>query len=193
MFDSMEALIKATRSYRSFKPGIKISEETLRRFVSLTRYTASSVNLQPLKYKICVDNEECGIVCEKVRYAKALKNIVLPPEGHEPSAYILIFLDKHLSENLLTFRRDIGIAAQTIMLCATEKGLGGCMIGNFDSENICNGLKIPDHLSLQLVIALGIPDEKVILEDETDGNVTYYRDEDNIHHVPKRTLSEILI
>lgn len=189
----LENLVKANRSFRSFKPGLTIPEETLLEFVELTRFTPSSVNLQPLKYKICVTPDECAIIANNVKYAKALKGITLPPKGHEPSAYILIFLDKSISENLLTFRRDIGIVAQTIMLAAVEKGLGGCMIGNFNSDAICPALGIPVQYSLQLVIALGHPDEEIILEDAVDGNVLYYRDENSIHHVPKRPLDEILL
>lgn len=189
----LKELIKANRSYRSFKPGVTIPSETLLELVELTRFTPSSVNLQPLKYKICSTPEECAIIAQNVKYAKALKNITLPPKGHEPSAYILVFLDKSISENLLTFRRDIGIVAQTIMLAAVEKGFGGCMIGNFNSDGICPSLKIPTQYSLQLVLALGQPDEDIILEDALDGNVLYYRDESSVHHVPKRPLNEILL
>lgn len=193
MHKMIKDIVKANRSFRSFRPDSPIPTETLLEFVELTRFTPSSVNLQPLKYKICTFPEECAVIAQNVKYAKALKGITLPPKGHEPSAYILIFLDKSISENLLTFRRDIGIVAQTIMLAAVEKGLGGCMIGNFNSDAICPSLGIPARYSLQLVLALGHPDEEIILEDAVDGNVLYYRDENSVHHVPKRPLDEILL
>ena len=188
----LDSIIKANRSYRSFKKSERISEETLRALVDICRYAPSSVNLQPLKYKICYTEEDCALIEPHVRYAKALKNITLPPVGHEPAAYVMIFLDTSIADNLLTYRRDVGIVAQTMLLSAVEKGYGGCMIGNFDGEDLSRIFGAPEGYSLQLVVALGVPDEEIILEDIKDGKVNYYRDENNVHHVPKRTLDEIL-
>ena len=189
----LKELIIKNRSFRSFKPGVTVSREMLTDFIDTIRFAPSSVNLQPLKFAVCTDAEECEILRQNVKYAKALKNVVLPPEGHYPSAYILIFLDTSISENLLTFRRDVGIVAQSIMLLAVEQGLGGCMIGNFNGEAITKAFNTPENLSLQLVLALGEPDEEIILEQAESGKITYYRDENFVHHVPKRPLDEIMV
>ena len=189
----LKDLIIKNRSFRSFKPGVKMSAEMLTDFIDTIRFAPSSVNLQPLKFMVCTEAEDCELLRQNVKYAKALKGITLPPEGHYPSAYILIFLDTDISDNLLTFRRDVGIVAQSLMLLAVEAGYGGCMIGNFNGPAIMEALRTPKNCSLQLVLALGEPDEEIILEEAKDGKITYYRDEAFVHHVPKRPLDEIII
>ena len=87
----------------------------------------------------------------------------------------------------------MGIAAQTIMLAAVEKGLGGCMIGNFDAEKVCDALEIPKELKPRLILGLGKPDEKVVLEEMVDGKTAYYRDENFVHHVPKRKTEDMIL
>jgi nitroreductase len=81
-----------------------------------------------------------------------------------------------------------------MLLGAVEKGLGGCMLGNFDKEELNKALSLPETMSPQLIIAIGKPDEKVVLVDTSDdGSTKYYRDENDIHYVPKRKLEDILI
>jgi len=41
---------------------------------------------------------------------------------------------------------------------------------------------------------LGKPKEKIVIEPMTSaGNIKYWRDEQGVHHVPKRSLDEIII
>jgi nitroreductase len=91
------------------------------------------------------------------------------------------------------FARDFGIAAEVIMLSATEDGFGGCMIGSFSPTKISEILALPEGIVPNLVIALGKPDETVTLVDVVDGQTKYYRDEAGNHYVPKRSLEEILL
>ena len=45
-----------------------------------------------------------------------------------------------------------------------------------------------------LIVALGKPDEKVVITDvPKDGDIGYYRDEDDVHYVPKRRLEDIVL
>jgi nitroreductase len=93
-----------------------------------------------------------------------------------------------------TFGCDHGIAAQSILLGAADRGLGGCMIGSIDRDALRKKLDIDDHLQILLVIALGRPAERVVLEDMTpQTGIEYYRDQQGIHHVPKRPLDQIII
>ena len=55
----------------------------------------------------------------------------------------MILGDKSVTE---IFGVDHGIAAQSIMLGATEAGLGGCMIGSIKREELCDELSIPDNM-----------------------------------------------
>ena len=114
-----------------------------------------------------------------------------PAEGERPSAYIVILGDTELRK---TFGCDHGIAAQSIMLGATERGLGGCMIGSIDRPKLRQVLDIPERYEILLVLALGKPAETVVLEDVgPDGDIKYYRDDEDVHHMPKRTLDELVL
>ena len=130
---------------------------------------------------------------ENTRWAAKLKDIELPPKGHEPRAYIVICADQAIHPAAESFQKDVGICAQTIMLAAAEAGLGGCIIASFSKDAIQKLLDLPQNLLPQLVLALGKPDETVIITSPApDGSVTYYR-ENGIHYVQKRTLDDLII
>ena len=114
-----------------------------------------------------------------------------PEEGERPSAYIVILGDTEIRKS---FGCDHGIAAQSIMLGATERGLGGCMIASIDRSELRQVLDIPKHYEILLILALGKPKEKVVIEEVgPDGNIQYYRDAQGVHHVPKRSLDELIL
>ena len=89
---------------------------------------------------------------------------------------------------------DEGIAAQSILLGAVEKGLGGCIIANINRKNLKEYLKLDDRYDIELVIAIGYPKEEVVIDEiKEDGDIKYWRDENKVHHVPKRKLEDIII
>ena len=172
----LKDLVIKNRSFRGYDESRKITQEELLGFVDLTRYTASSANTQPLKYHIAYKKEEVDAI-------QAL------------TGFIVICLDRGIAPNETAFLRDVGIAAQTILLAAAEKGLGGCMIGNFNRAALKELLKLPEDVEPNLVVAIGKPAEEVVLtEVGPDGNTRYYRDETGtVHYVPKRSLKDILL
>lgn len=88
---------------------------------------------------------------------------------------------------------DHGIAAQTILLGATEKGYGGCIIASVDKTKLRNNLQIPEKLEIIQVLAMGKPTEEVKIEPVgNDGDIKYWRDKNQVHHVPKRNLEDII-
>ncbi|MGN0302129.1 MAG: nitroreductase family protein, partial [Anaerotardibacter sp.] len=87
---------------------------------------------------------------------------------------------------------DAGIAAEAITLGAREMTYGGCMLTAFSKKGLVETLSIPEHLDPIMVIALGKPTEDVRLVEVADGDIKYYRDEKEIHYVPKRSMEEIL-
>jgi hypothetical protein len=119
--------------------------------------------------------------------------MTLPHPGKEPTAFIVICQDTDIDPNLSRYQRDVGIVAQTMLLAAVETGLGGCMIGNFSAESVHNVLKLDEHIKPLLIVAIGKPDEEVILTDVVDGKTGYYRDEDDRHYVPKRAVEDMII
>jgi nitroreductase len=188
---NMNNLIHKSRSYRRFDEGHIISGETLRSLVELAQYSPTGMNLQPLKFWLSNTKAMNNLIFPLLGWAGALTDWAGPAPGERPSAYILILGDTRIRGN---FGVDHGIAAQSIMLGAAEVGLGGCMIGSVKRDKIREDLDIPDHYEILLVIALGKPAEKVVTEQVgEDGVITYYRDENDVHHVPKRRLEELIV
>lgn len=185
------SLIKKSRSYRSFDESCPVPPETLERLVECARFAPSGVNLQPLKFILSKTAETNSVIRPLTHWAgKLAGKISLPPPGHNPTAYIVICVDKSLLPGG-TPDTDVGIAAQTLLLAATAMGFGGCMIGAFNREEAKRALCLPNELQPALIVALGKPDEDIILED-AQADVDYYRDENGVHHVPKRPLSELI-
>jgi nitroreductase len=187
---NLKELISETRSYRRFDESYRIESKTLESFIDLARLSASGANRQPLKYLYLNSAEDCEKIFPSLAWAAYLKDWPGPDRGERPSAYIIILGDKSISE---TFGVDHGIAAQSIMLGATNAGLGGCMIGSIKRDELRNTLSLPDIYDILLVLALGKPVENVIIEDISNDDVKYWRDKDKNHHVPKRSLRELII
>ena len=187
---NIKELIHKTRSYRRFNESQKVEIETLANFVDLARLSASGANRQPLKYLLYNTPEFCDKIFPTLAWAGYLTGWQGPEKGERPAAYIIILGDREITES---FGVDHGIAAQSIMLGATAEGLGGCIIASVNREELNNKLEIPDRLEILLVLALGKPVEKVIVEEVKEDNIKYWRDTDNIHHVPKRKLTDIIL
>lgn len=189
----LNELLLKNRSYRGYDETAVVTEEQLKTLISYARITPSSMNLQALKFLPAWTPEQNAKIFPYTLWAGKLKELHLPYEGHRPTAYLVLFIDRTIAPNPTAFLKDIGIAAQTILLGAVEMGLGGIMIGSFDKAAILREFSLPDTLQPELVIALGKPDETVVLEDAKDGEVSYYRDENDVHHVPKRPLDELIL
>lgn len=189
----LEELIKKNRSYRGYDESVRVTAEQLETLVRYAQQTPSSMNGQALKFLLSCTDETNAKIFPYTMWAGKLKELHLPYEGHRPTAYIVLFIDHTVTNAPNAFLKDIGIAAQTILLGATEMGLGGCMIGSFHKAKILEEFGLPDTLQPELVIALGKPDETVVLEEAKDGEVGYYRDAEGVHHVPKRPLSELIL
>jgi nitroreductase len=188
---NLRDLVLRNRSYRRFDESYPIQRETLVELVGLARCTPSATNRQPLKYILSADQKTNDRIFPCVAWAAYLQDWEGPVPGERPAAYIVILIDDTLTKDWWC---DDGIAAQTILLGAVEKGLGGCIIGSINKERLRQELAIPEHLKIRLVLALGKPAEQVMLEDlEPGGDFRYWRDAEGVHHVPKRTLSELIV
>jgi nitroreductase len=187
----LKTLVRKSRSFRRFDQSFFVDPEILRELIRLAQYAPTGSNLQPLKFWLSNTSEMNAVIFPHFGWAGALKDWHGPAEGERPTAYIIILGDTEIKKN---FGVDHGIAAQTIMLGAAEKGLGGCMIGSFQSNSLREALDIPERYEILLVLALGKPAETVVIELlAEDGEITYYRDEDDMHHVPKRSLDVLIV
>ncbi len=186
----IEELIKQNRSCRRFYEDYKIEAATLKDLVNLARLSASAANLQPLKYILSCSAEKNERIFPCLAWAAYLKDWSGPKEGERPSAYIIILGDTNIIKN---FGCDHGIASQSILLGAREKELAGCMIGAVKRKKLRDILKIKERFKILLVLAIGKPKEEVIIETVDDDNIKYWRDNNNVHHVPKRKLEDIIL
>ena len=184
-------LILKNRSYRRFYQATRIQYETLKELVALARLSASSKNSQPLKYILSCDPQKNSLIFPHLAWAGYLTDWPGPSEGERPSAYIIILGDTSISES---FGCDQGIAAQSILLGAAEKDMGGCMIASVHKQGLRKALKIHLRYEILLVLALGRPKETVVIETVgPDENIKYWRDSEGVHHVPKRALDNIIV
>jgi len=187
----LKDLILKNRSYRRFYQDEKISLETLKELVDLARLSPSARNMQPLRFYLSCEEAKNNIIFKTFAWAGYLKDWAGPEEGERPSAYIIILLDTGITDNNFS---DHCVAAQSILLGAAEKGLGGCMIGSIKRPELKQVLNLPDNYDILLGIALGKPKETIVLDPvDAEGDIKYWRDENGVHHVPKRDLEDIII
>jgi nitroreductase len=182
-------LVKQARSVRRFLEADPIPAEEVRRLVDVARFVPSASNGQPLRYRLVTEAAERAKVFPCLRWASALRHWVGPQEGERPTAYILIVKGRcrHVGH-------DAGIAAQTIQLGATAAGYGACIMDAMDKDALQCALGLGPEKEVELVLALGRPAEKVTLEElAPTGNSAYWRTADQVHHVPKRRLEDVLI
>ena len=187
----LKDLVTKSRSYRRFYEEEAVDEATMRELVELAWLSPTGANMQPFKLIVSCTPEKNALIFPTLVWAGYLPEWDGPAEGERPTAYVIILGDTEIARS---YGCSHGILAQSMMLGATEKGLGGCMIGSIRRERLVNALGIPERYEILLALALGKPKEKVVLEDmEPGGDIEYWRDADGVHHVPKRPVDELLL
>ena len=187
----LKKIFTENRTCRTFDESRKVTREELCDMVELARLSPSTANMQPLCYKL-VTGEDVKKVQPLTKWGGALPELHLPPEGHRPTAFIVICQDTKKFGDPAKFQRDVGICALAISLGAHEKGLACCMIGAFDKDKMPEALGLPEGVLPQLVIGVGKPDEVREVTGLRDGSTKYYR-ADGVHYVPKRQMEDILL
>ncbi len=188
---NFKELVTQNRTRRKFDQSRPMDVETLVELVDLARFVPSGMNKQPLKYIVCADMKLCDEVFPLLGWAGYLKDWSGPAEGQRPTGYIIVMLDKDISDSAGC---DHGIVCQTLMLGAVEKGYGGCIIATVNRKKLTKIFDIPENFEVLMVLALGVPAEEVLIEPlPSDGKIEYWRGTDGKHHVPKRGLDELLV
>jgi nitroreductase len=187
----LSELVLRTRSIRRFREKEGVSLATLHSLVELARLAPCAGNKQPFKYALSASRRTNALIFENLRWAAYLQDWAGPVEGERPAAYIVICRDISISNAL---NSDQGFAVQNILLGATARGLGACVIASFVRDNLRKIMQIHEALDPIWVIALGVPEETVVVEPlGPEGDVRYWRDEAGVHHVPKRSMEDILL
>ena len=184
-------LLIQNRSYRRFDESARISEQTLKELVATVRLCPSAANRQPLKFRLVFEESEAAKVFECLKFAAYLTDWSGPAAGERPAAYIVVLGDETISK---FSEVDAGIAMQTMLLRVTELGFGGCIFGSVQREKLREILGLDEGFHIGYVIALGKPAETCLIEPlGQDGDIRYYRDAEGIHHVPKRSLDDLIV
>ena len=187
----IEDLIRKNRSCRRFYQQHPIPVETLKDLVNLARLSPSAANRQPLKYILSNDPKINEAIFPCLGWAGYLRDWPGPEPGEQPAAYVVILGDTRITNK---FFSDDGIAAHSILLGARAQGLAGCMIAGVKKKELRQALSIEPHYEILLVVALGKPKESAVIESVgDDGDIRYWRDEKEVHHVPKRALNHIVL
>lgn len=181
-------LVKKNRSYRRFNEKAEIPQKSIDTVIENLRYVPSAANLQPLRYIVASNREVCSEIFPALKWAGYLSDWQGPVEGERPSLYVVILGDRKLSPYV---DWDYGIALQTLLLGFVEQGYGGCAIAAFDKKQVREIFDVEAALDILGVVAVGEPVEKVVIDDYSD-SVKYWRDEEGIHHVPKKSLEDIV-
>lgn len=190
----LKDLLKKNRSYRGYDESVCLTREQLTDMIDCVRYAPFSQNYQSFKYYLAWEKEVVDRLRPCTHWARDLPQLTLPHPGHCPTGFIVLCYDTRIGPGPQRFWKDVGICAHTILLRATEMGLGGCMIGNFRPDEVSAAIGLDSVYQPLLVIALGKPDEKVVLTDLNEGEpYQYYRDENDVHYVPKRKTEDLIL
>ncbi len=185
----IKELLVRTRSYRRYDENIALTESDVRAIAEAVRFVPSAGNLQRIRIAFVNNSLQNNEIFSTLGFAAYLKEWKGPEPGERPVGYAVLLTEGEPDINLAM---DIGIAAEAMLLTAMERGIGGCIFRSFNRERLSEILK-KDGLTPALVISFGHPSEEVVLEDVKDGDIKYYRDDAGIHHVPKRSLDDILV
>ena len=183
---SLESLLKRNRSYRGYDAARLVSREELLGLLEVVPWVGSGNNAQPLRFRL-VTGEETALVHPLIKLGAALPEEHLPHAGEEPSAYIVVCSDS--SGRAVDI--DLGIAAQSILLRAVERGLGGIFILNFRADALQEALSLP--LPPLAVLGIGKPAERIFLLSAHPGDSLAYYRKDGAHFVPKLPVEDLLI
>lgn len=165
-----------------------VPNDVLIKCVDAARLSPSGMNRQPLKFVIVNDEKLLAEVFGQIRWAGYLPDYG-PNKEEMPRAYIIILLDTAIKEKP---GHDVGIAAMSICMVAYDHGLGSCMLGAINRAELRRILKIPGGLEIPLAVALGYPAESPIAEKAKNDDIKYWLDKENVLHVPKREIKDIV-
>ena len=184
---SLDTLLHRNRSYRGFSAEVPVSLAQLRELVGVVPLVASGMNRQALRFRL-VSGADAALVHPLVTLGAALPQEHLPHSGMEPQAYIVVC--SAVPEDKVV-DIDLGIAAQSMLLKATEMGLGGIFILNFRRDALREALGL--GLEPVAVIGLGKPAETVFLVPGASPDALAYYRRDGVHYVPKLSVDQLII
>lgn len=167
----------------------RLPEDILLKLVDAARLAPSGANIQPCEYVIVDESTLIDAIFPCLKWAAYIAPAGDPPEKERPVAYIVVLIDLHKRKK--GGEIDAAAAIENILLAAWEEGVGSCWIRSIHRKKIKKLLRIPHHLEVNSIIALGYRNEEPVVEELKDTN-KYWKDNKGVLHVPKRKLEDII-
>ena len=180
--------ITTRRTIRRFKQD-PIDAAVLEKIVNAARLAPSGSNSQPLEFVLVTDPGVRKAVFDQTAWGGRVRPRRNPQPGQEPTAWVVVLVNSQRGPD--TAPHDAAAAIENMLLTATAEGIGTCWIASVQKDDLAKALNIPDHCRIDSVVAFGYPDESPVLE-ETDEDIAYYLDDNDVLHVPKRKLKDVL-
>lgn len=182
-------LVKEARSCRRYDEAAGLAEGTMEWLVDCARLIPCARNQQALRYVAVTSPKARNAMITSLSWAAALKDWKGPKEGERPGGFLVICTPPSITPHM---RMDLGIAGQTIQLAATYAGLASCMFVSFDPAKVKPIIDVEEPWETALVLAIGKPAEtRCVAPVPPSGELTYWRDEKSVHHVPKYDLDQV--
>lgn len=185
---SLSTLLRRNRSYRGYDKSCIITEAQLHRIVEVCTKVPSGRNQQVLRFKLLTKATGSDRMQGLYKLGGALPELHLPFPGTEPEAFIILCSSVEPDKWV---HMDVGIAAQSMLLKATEMGLGGICIGAFNRNALVDTFDLP--CEPVLVLAIGKPAEKIELVPVHAGTPLKYYRENGTHFVPKIVTNDLIL
>ena len=180
--------ITTRRTIRRFKPK-PIDQAVLEKIVDAGRLAPSGTNNQPVEFVLVTDPALRQGIFKQTGWGGRVTPRRTPQPGQEPTAWVVVLLNSRRGSASAT--ADAAAAVENMLLTAVAEGIGSCWIGTVQKKEVARLLNIPEHCAITWVVAFGYPDESPQAE-ETDDDVAYYLDDNDVLHVPKRKLSDVM-
>lgn len=182
--------VKSRRTVRRFKQE-PIDRESIIKMIDAARVSPSAGNIQSLKYAIIDSLDERKAIFPHIKYAGYIAD--WNPEFTEsPVAFIAVLNDTNIRKTNSSTKCDCGIAMMSISLVATEMGIGSCILGAIDKENIAEVIDLNSEYEIMYLIGLGMPDQENEQFDDSD-SVKYLMDLSKNFKVPKRKIEDVIV
>ena len=137
--DRLYNLITKRRTIRRFKQkSVRLS--AIKMAVGAARLAPSAANLQFIEYLAVTNPNLCRQVFTHTRWGGYVSPRRIPGPDQQPAAYIVILINRKKSPN--PDLRDIGAAAENILLALLSLGIGTCWIASLDRPKLGRLLKI---------------------------------------------------
>lgn len=146
-------VINKRYSVRSYK-NIPVEEKILFEILDAGRLAPSAVNFQPWFF----------IVVKEKKQREAMNNVYSRTWFKTAPVVIIICADHSMSWKRSNDKKDFAdvdasIAIDHMTLRATDLGLGTCWVCNFNADECCKVLELPEQIEPIALLPLGYPDD----------------------------------